>query len=133
MWTERFKHKLSKLGLRYKDAAEVMGMTKNGFQSAMDNATFSFDKMIKLADKYNFSLDELRFEENNIKAEESIDNYKRSVKIYHSLRNDNSIPMTIYEDIKLNYENRIKDLQDQIKYMQQLFEMQQNKGGAKSA
>ena len=126
MWTSRFKQKLSKLELRYQDAADAMGMTKNGFQSAMDNATFSFDKMIKIADKYNFSLDELRFSDNN-KVDEASGEYKRNVKIFHSLNTENSISLKIYEDFKENYENRITDLQGQIKYLQHLLEKQAGK------
>lgn len=134
MWTNRFKQKLSKLGLRYQEAADAMGMTKNGFQSAMDNATFSFDKMIKIADKYNFSLDELRFNDIN-KVEEASAEYKRNVKIFHSSHNENTIPRSIYEDIKENYEKRIGDLQGQIKFLQHLLEKEAAvvKEGAQSA
>lgn len=134
MWTDRFKQKLKKLGLHYQDAANAMGMTKNGFQSAMDNGTFSFDKMIKIADKYDFSLDELRFSETN-KVEEASAEYKRNVKIYHSSGFENSISMKIYEDIKQNYENRITDLQGQVKYLQHLLEKDTpiKKEGAQSA
>jgi hypothetical protein len=119
MWIERFKQKLKQLGLNYQDASKAMSMTKNGFQSAMKNDTFSFKKVIMIADRYDFSLDELRFDE-EIKLEECSVKYNENVKKLHSSHMEKLIPKYIYDDIKLNYENRIVDLKSQVEYLQHL-------------
>ena len=123
MWINRFKQKIKQLGLRYEDVAKSMGMTINGFNSAMKNATFSYRNMIKAADTYGFSLDELRYEETNGKVEEAVEKYKTLEK-KHSFPYEKTIPLSIYEDVKLNYENRITDLKGQLDFLQYLLEKQ---------
>jgi len=107
MWKERFKQKIKQLGLRYEDAAKEIGMSKNGFQAAMDNGTFAFSRMILLADKYDFSLDELRFPEEDKKVNEVTEKYHNLEKS-HKHDYNKTIPLHFYEDIKFAYENTQK-------------------------
>jgi hypothetical protein len=126
MWIDSLKQKIKQLHIRYEDAAESMDMTLNGFNSAIKAGSFRFENIMKFAEKYDFSLDELRFGFNNDKIEKAIDKYKNTVNKIQISHCENTIPKDIYEDIKKNYENRIIDLQSQIKFMQHLLEKQQS-------
>ncbi len=122
MWINHFKLKLKQLGVKYEEASKTMGMTINGFNAAMRNGTFSFRNMLKLAEKYDFSLDELRFDETDNRVEETSFNYKRNVENIHSLKDKDFVAKQQYEDLKKIYEDRIKDMQGQMQFLQHLID-----------
>ena len=127
MYSHRLKLKLRGLGVTQEEAAEVMEMSKRGFQLAMVKESFTYANMIKLAEKYQIILDELYLEENNMVNEQD---EKYCVK--KEKTNKFCAPTNITNQTIKQYEERISDLKEQLEYLKKLLD-NDIREGAKSA
>lgn len=122
MYKDLLKSILLSYNLTYADAHKYTRLSESGFSHAISKERISFIDMLLLSKAVGFSLDVFKNEERGIVEEKKVE--------YQITAPQKGTEMQLYlNDMKVLYENRIKDLQKiieemsgQIKFLQSQIE-----------
>lgn len=119
MWNRQFKNILANKNLTYRDVFAYTNLKFDGFSSAIRKETMSLSDMILLSDKLDFSLDLLKGDKLSVVEEQNGEYFK---KVKYSV-SENEKDSYLKEIIRI-YEDRIKELNGQIQFLQKQIEQQ---------
>jgi len=132
MWTEIFKERIRKEKLEQKKIIELMGISEPAFYAGIKKETFKFQNILKIYKHFDWDLNELKAEDENI-INEATTYYNRIVSTDKNNSQQLENLQRIYENHIQSLRSEIENQQGQISFLQKIIEKDMGTQGAKTS